>query len=128
MLSIDVYGEDFWPIMQQYLVIFRRRWSVESKNASEDHYSTLLDQAAYPTSRETLALVSSNPCSLIRLLPLLVQNQIPKEDLKDLLNQAEIDLASLALSAARYQNGPEMKFKIYPRHVNLIEELANIRK
>jgi len=47
--------------------------------------------------------------------------------LKDLANQAEIDLVSLASSAARYQSGPEMKFKIYPYHVNLIEELAKIR-
>ncbi|MHA4405400.1 hypothetical protein ACXP0O_08420 [Klebsiella pneumoniae] len=128
MLSIDFYGEDFWPIMQQYLVIFRLRWTVEAKNANEDHYSTWLDQAAYPTSLETLALVSSNPCSLIRLLPLLVQNHIPKEDLKVLLSQAGIDLASLASSAARCQNGPEKKFKIYPRHVNLIEELAKVSK
>lgn len=31
MLSIDFYGEDFWPIMQQYLVIFRLRlkWFTE---------------------------------------------------------------------------------------------------
>lgn len=128
MLSIDLYGEDFWLIMQQYLVIFRLRWTVEAKSANEDHYSTLLDQAAYPTSRETLGLVSSDPCSLIRLLPLLVQNQIPKDDLKVLLNQAEVDLDSLALSATRYQNGPEKKFKIYPRHVNLIEELAKVSK
>ncbi|MEI7234635.1 hypothetical protein ACI51Z_07600 [Pectobacterium carotovorum] len=124
MLSIDVYGEDFWPIMQQHLVILRLQWAVEAKNANEDHYITWLDQAASPTSREILALVSSNSCSLIKLLPLLVQNQIPKEDLKDLLNQAEIDLASFALSAARYQNGPEMKFKIHRYHVDLIEELA----
>ncbi|MBD9660966.1 hypothetical protein [Pantoea sp. PNT03] len=128
MLSIDAYGEDFWPIMQQYLVIFRLRWTVEAKNAIEDHYCTWLDQAAYPTSRDTLGLVSSNSCSLIKLLPVLVQNQILEEDLKDLLNQAEIDLASLAMSAARYQNGPEMKFKIYSRHVNLIEKLARMSK
>lgn len=124
MLSIDFYGDDFWPIMQQHLVIRRLRWTVEAKNANDDHYSAWLDQAAYPTSQETLALVSSNPCSFIILLPLLVQNQIPKPALKDLVNQAEIDLASLALSAARYQNGPERKFKIHPHHVNLIEELA----
>ena len=128
MLSIDFYGNDFWPIMQQHLVIRRLRWTVEANNANDDHYSTWLDKAAYPTSREILALVSSNSCSFISLLPLLVQNQIPKQALQDLLNQAEIDLASLASSAARYQSGPEMKFKIYPHHVNLIEELANIRK
>ncbi|HEM8158861.1 hypothetical protein [Enterobacter mori] len=128
MLSIDAYGEDFWPIMQQYLVILRIRWTIEAKNASEGHYCTWLDLAAYPTSREVLALVSSNSCTLIKLLPVLVQNQIPEGDLKDLLNQAEIDLASLALSAARYQNGPEMKFKIYPRHVNLIKKLAKISR
>ncbi|WP_426780417.1 hypothetical protein [Pseudomonas aeruginosa] len=124
MLSIDFYGDDFWPIMQQHLVIRRLRWTVEAKNANDDHYSAWLDQAAYPTSQETLALVSSNPCTFISLLPLLVQNQIPKQALKDLVNQAEIDLASLASSAARYQNGPERKFKIHPHHVNLIEELA----
>lgn len=128
MLSIDFYGDDFWPIMQQHLVIRRLQWTVEAKSANEDQYSTLLDRTTYPTSREILALVSSNPCSLISLLPLLVQNQIPKQDLKDLVNQAEIDLASLASSAARYQSGPERKFKIYPHHVNLIEELAKIRK
>lgn len=128
MLSIDFYGDDFWPIMQQHLVIRRLRWTVEAKSMSEDHYSTWLNQAAYPTSRETLVLVSSNPCSLISLLPLLVQNQIPKQDLKDLLNQAEIDLASLTSSAARYRSGPERKFKIHPHHVNLIEELAWVNK
>jgi hypothetical protein len=128
MLSIDFYGDDFWPIMQQHLVIRRLRWTVEAKSTNEGHYSTWLDQAAYPTSRETLVLVSSNPCSLISLLPLLVQNQIPKQDLKDLLNQAEIDLASLASSAARYLSGPERKFKIHPHHVNLIEELAWVNK
>jgi hypothetical protein len=57
-----------------------------------------------------------------------VQNQIPKQDLKDLLNQAEIDLESLASSAVRYQGGPERKFKIHPHHVNLIEELAWVNK
>ncbi|WP_312931747.1 hypothetical protein [Stutzerimonas nitrititolerans] len=124
MLSIDFYGDDFWPIMQQHLVIRRLRWTVEAENANDEHYSKWLDLAAYPTSRETLALVSSNPCSFISLLPLLVQNQIPKQALKDLVNQIEIDLASLASSAARYQSGPEKKFKIYPYHVNLIEELA----
>ncbi|MCB5323913.1 hypothetical protein LH412_18105 [Yersinia intermedia] len=128
MLSIDFYGDDFWPIMQQHLVIRRLQWTVEAKNGNEDHYSTWLDQAANPTSRETLALVSSNPCLFVKLLPLLVQNKIPKQDLKDLLNLAEIDLGSLASSAARYQSGPERKFKIYPHHVNLIEELAKIRK
>ena len=128
MLSIDFYGDDFWPIMQQHLVIRRLRWTVEAKSMNEDHYSTWLNQAAYPTSRETLVLVSSNPCSLISLLPLLVQNQIPKQDLKDLLNQAEIDLASLTSSAARYRSGPERKFKIHPHHVNLIEELAWVNK
>lgn len=128
MLSIDFYGDDFWPIMQQHLVIRRLRWTVEAKSTNEGHYSTWLDQAAYPTSRETLVLVSSNPCSLISLLPLLVQNQIPKQDLKDLLNQAEIDLASLKSSAARYRSGPERKFKIHPHHVNLIEELAWVNK
>lgn len=124
MLSIDFYGDDFWPIMQQHLVIRRLRWTVEAESANDEHYSKWLDQAAYPTSRETLALVSSNPCSFISLLPLLVQNQIPKQALKDLVNQVEIDLASLASSAARYQSGPERKFKIHPHHVNLIEELA----
>lgn len=126
MLSIDYYGNDFWPVMQQHLAIRRLRWTVEAKNANEGHYSTWLDQAAYPTSRETLTLVSSNPCSLISLLPLLVQNQIPKQDLKDLIAQADIDLASLAYSAARYQSGPEMKFKIYPYHVDFIRELAKV--
>lgn len=124
MLSIDFYGDDFWPIMQQHLVIRRLRWKVEAESANDEHYSKWLDQAAYPTSRETLALVSSNPCSFISLLPLLVQNQIPKQALKDLINQVEIDLASLASSAARYQSGPERKFKIHPHHVNLIKELA----
>lgn len=124
MLSIDIYGNDFWPIMQQHLVIRRLQWTVEAKNANDDHYSIWLDKAAYPTSREILALVASNPCSFISLLPLLVQNQIPKEYLKDLLNQAEIDLASLASSAARYESGPKMKFKIHPGYVSLIEELA----
>lgn len=124
MLSIDFYGENFWSIMQQHLVIRRLRWTVEAKSADDDHYITWLDQAAYPTSRETLALVSSNTCSFISLLPLLVQNQIPKQALKDLLNQAEIDIAALASSAARYQSGPDSKFKIHPRHVNLIEGLA----
>lgn len=127
MLSIDFYGDDFWPVMQQHLVIRRLWWTIEAKNANEDHYSICLDQSAYPTSGETLALVSSNPCSLIKLLSLLEQNNIPKQDLKDLANQAEIDLVSLASSAAEYQNGPEMKFKIYPYHVNLIKELARIR-
>ncbi|MEI7181987.1 hypothetical protein WCT96_01520 [Pectobacterium carotovorum] len=127
MLSIDFYGDDFWPIMQQNLVIRRLWWTIEAKNANKDHYSIYLNQTAYPTSRETLAHVSSNPCSLIKLLSLLEQNNIPKQDLKDLANQAEIDLVSLASSAARYQSGPEMKFKIYPYHVNLIEELARIR-
>lgn len=124
MLSIDFYGDDFWPIMQQHLVIRRLRWTVEAKSANDEHYSKWLDQTAYPTSRETLALVSSNTCSFISLLPLLVQNQIPKQALKDLVNQLEIDLASLASSAARYQSGPERKFKIHPHHVNLIEELG----
>lgn len=124
MLSIDFYGDDFWPIMQQHLVIRRLRWTAEARNANDDHYSTRLDQAAYPTSREALALVSSNPCSFITLLPLLVQNQIPKQALKELINQAEIDLTSLASSAARFQSGPERKFKIHPHHVSLIEELA----
>jgi len=124
MLSIDFYGDDFWPIMQQHLVIRRLRWTVEAESANDEHYSKWLDQAAYPTSRETLALVSSNPCSFISLLPLLVQNQVPKQALKDLINQVEIDLASLASSAARYQSGPERKFKIHPHHVTLIEELA----
>jgi hypothetical protein len=128
MLSIDFYGNDFWPIMQQRLVIRRLHWTVEAKNADNDHYSTWLDKAAHPTSREILALVSSNPCSFISLLPMLVQNKIPKQTLKDLINQAEIDLASLASSAARYQSGPEMKFKIYPYHVNLIEELTRLSK
>lgn len=124
MLSIDFYGDDFWPIMQQHLVIRRLRWTAEARNANDDHYSTRLDQAAYPTSREALALVSSNPCSFITLLPLLVQNQIPKQALKELINHAEIDLTSLASSAARFQSGPERKFKIHPHHVSLIEELA----
>jgi hypothetical protein len=53
-----------------------------------------------------------------------VQNQIPKQALKELINQAEIDLTSLASSAARFQSGPERKFKIHPHHVSLIEELA----
>ncbi|EKO3537268.1 hypothetical protein K1L80_003891 [Vibrio fluvialis] len=124
MLSIDFYGNDFWPIMQQHLVIRRLQWTVKAKNANDDQYSIWLDKATYPTSPEILALVASNPCSFISLLPLLVQNQIPKEYLKDLLNQAEIDLASLASSAARYESGPKMKFKIYPGYVSLIEELA----
>ncbi|KFF84614.1 hypothetical protein [Pseudomonas syringae] len=124
MLSIDFYGDDFWPIMQQHLVIRRLRWTFEAGNADHEHYSTWLDQAALPTSREVLALVSSNPCSFIALLPLLVQNQIPKLVLKELINQAEIDLTSLASSAARFQRGPERKFKILPYHVSLIEELA----
>lgn len=124
MLSIDFYGNDFWPIMQQHLAIRRLQWTVEAQNANDDHYSTLLDQAACPTSREILALVSSNSCSFISLLPLFVQNKIPKQALKDLIKQAEIDLVSLASSAGKYQSGPEMKFKIYPYHVNLIKELA----
>ncbi|WP_458127568.1 hypothetical protein [Pseudomonas sp. Z2-11] len=124
MLSIDPYGDDFWPTMQKNLVIRRLRWTVEAKNANDEHYSTWLDQAAYPTSPETLALVYSNPCSFISLLPLLVQNEIPQQALKELINQAEIDLTSLASSAARYRSGPERKFKIRPHHVSLIEELA----
>ncbi|MFF7109343.1 hypothetical protein [Pseudomonas sichuanensis] len=124
MLSIDFYGDDFWPTMQQHLAIRRIRWTVEAKYASGDHYSTWLDQATNPTSREILALVSSNPCSFISLLPLLEQNQIPKQDLRDLVNQAEIDLASLASSAGRYQSGPERKLKIHPHHVKFIEELV----
>lgn len=124
MLSIDFYGNDFWPIMQQHLVIRRLQWTVEAKNANDDHYSIWLDKATYPTSPEILALVASNPCSFISLLPILVQNKVPKQALKDLINQAEIDLVSLVSSADRYQSGPEMKFKIYPYHVNLIEELA----
>ncbi|HFN0053696.1 TPA: hypothetical protein ACHB42_001358 [Yersinia enterocolitica] len=127
MLSIDFYGDDFWPVMQQNLVIRRLWWTIDAKNANEAHYSTLLDQAANPTSREILALVSCNSCLFIKLLPLLVQNNIPKHDLKDLLNLAEIDLDSLASSADRYQSGPERKFNIYTHHVNLIEELAKIR-
>lgn len=128
MLSIDFYGKDFWPIMQQHLVIRRLQWTVEARNANDDHFSTYLDQTTYPTSREIMALVSSNSCSFITLLPMLVQNKVPKQVLKDLLNQAEIDLVSLASSAARYHSGPEMKFKIYPSHVNLIEELARVSK
>ena len=128
MLSIDFYGDDFWPIMQQHLVIRRLRWTVEAKNANDDHYSTWLDKAAHPTSQEALVLISSNPCLFITLLPLLVQNQIPKQALKELINQTEIDLAPLSSSAARFQSGPERKFKIHPHHVNLIEDLAQIRK
>lgn len=128
MLSIDFYGDDFWPFMQQHLVIRRLRWTVEARNANNGHYSTWLDQAAYPTSREALASISSNPCSFITLLPVLVQNQIPKQALKELINQAEINLTSLASSAARFQSGPERKFKIHPHHVNLIEELAWVSK
>lgn len=124
MLSIDFYGDDFWLIMQQNLVIRRLRWTVEAKNANDDHYCTWLDQAAYPTSKEALVLVSSNQCSFITLLPLLVQNRIPKQALKELINQAKIDLISLASSAARFQSGPERKFKIHPYHVKLIKELA----
>lgn len=124
MLSIDFYGDDFWTLMQQHLVIRRLRWTVEAKNANDGHYSTWLDQAAHPTSRDALALVSSSPSSFIILLPLLVQNQIPNQALKELINQAEIDLTSLASSAARFQSGPERKFKIHPYHVNLIEDLA----
>ncbi|HCL5922752.1 hypothetical protein KFV96_03280 [Klebsiella pneumoniae] len=126
MLNIDIYGNDFWPIMQQHLVIRRLRWTVEAKNSNDDHYSKCLDQAVYPRSREILSFVSSNYCSFISLLPLLVQNQIPKQTLKDLIAQADIDLVSLATSATRYQRGPKMKFKIYPHHVKLIEELARI--
>lgn len=124
MLSIDFYGDDFWLSMQQHLVIRRLRWAVEAMDVGDDDYSTLLDQNASPTSREALALVSSNPCLFIRLLPLLVQNQIPKQVLKELINQAEIDLASLASSAVRFLNGPARKFKIHPYHVSLIEELV----
>ncbi len=126
MLNIDIYGNDFWPIMQQHLVIRRLRWTVEAKNSNDDHYSKCLDQAVYPRSREILTFVSSNYCSFIILLPLLVQNQIPKQTLKDLIDQADIDLVSLASSATRYQRGPKMKFKINPHHVKLIEELAKI--
>lgn len=124
MLSIDIYGDEFWLIMQQHLTIRRLRWTVEAKGASDDHYATWLDKTAYPTSLETLALISSNPCAFITLLPLLVQNKIPRQALKDLISQAKIELTSLALSAARYQSGPESKFKIHSHHVNLIEELA----
>lgn len=125
MLSIDFYGDEFWPIMQQHLVIRRLRWTVEARNANDDHYSTWLNQAAYPTSPEALASISSNPCSFITLLPVLVQNKIPKQVLKELINHAEIDLKSLASSATRFQSGPEKKFKIYRHHVSLIEGLAN---
>ncbi|WP_405124400.1 hypothetical protein [Pseudomonas alloputida] len=124
MMSIDIYGQDFWPTMQQHLVIRRLQWTVEAMNANNDHYSIWLDQAAYPTSMETLASVSSNPCSFISLLPLLVQNKIPQKTLKHLIKKAGIDLRSLASSAARYQSGPERKFKIHPHHVSLIEELT----
>lgn len=124
MLSIDFYGDDFWQAMQQHLVIRRLRWTAEARKANDDHYSIWLDQAASPTSLEALALVSSNSCSFIALLPLLVQNQIPKQALKELINQAGIDLISLASSAARFQSGPERKLKIHRHHVSLIEELA----
>lgn len=128
MLSIDFYGDDFWPSMQQHLVIRRLRWTVEAMDVGDGDYSTLLDQNASPTSRETLALVSSNPCLFIHLLPLLVQNQIPKQVLKELINQAEIDLTSLASSAVRFLSGPEKKFRIHPHHVDLINELASVSK
>lgn len=127
MLSIDFYGDDFWPVMQQNLVIRRLWWTIEAKNASEAHCSILLDRNSNPTSQEILAQVSCNSCLFIKLLDLLVRNKISKHDLKDLLNLTEIDLDSLVLSAGRYQSGPERKFKIYPHHVNLIEELARIR-
>jgi len=124
MLSIDLYGDDFWPFMQQHLIIRRLRWTVEASDANDDHYSTWLDQAAHPTSREALASISSDPCSFITLLPMLVQNQIPKQSLKELISQAEIDLTTLAKSAAKFHSGPERKFKIHRHHVSLIEELA----
>lgn len=124
MLSIDVYGDDFWPIMQQHLAIRRLRWTVEAMNADDNLYDTKLNKDALPTSQEVLALVSSTPRSLIELLPILVQNKIPKQALKELINQTEIDLISLASNAVRLQNGPARKFKIGSHHVKLIKELT----
>jgi len=123
MLSIDIYGEDFWPIMQQHLVIRRIKWAAEAKNKNNENYSTLLDRLAFPTSLETLVSVSSNSCSLIRMLPLLMQNSVSKQVLCELINQAQIDLKFLALDAAKYQSAPERRFKIQAHHVKLINEL-----
>lgn len=124
MLSIDIYGDDFWTLMQQHLAIRRIRWAAEAMDSIQVKYSDHLDNAASPSAHATLKLMSSDTRSIVSVLPLLLQNGIVRERLKHLVNKAEIDMPALAISAAKYQQAPERKFKIHPHHVSLIEELT----
>ncbi|MGX5794863.1 hypothetical protein ACWHY4_13915 [Pseudomonas sp. E2-15] len=124
MLNIDIYGDDFWALMQQHLAIRRVQWTVGALKSPENEYLKLLDQTATPSSITALKLMRSNTSTFISLLPMLLQNNVTKEGLRHLLNDADVNLTELALSAAKYQDAPERKFKILPHHVNLIEELA----
>ena len=124
MLNIDIYGDDFWALMQQHLAIRRVQWTVGAVKSPENEYLRLLDQTATPSSITALKLMRSNTSTFISLLPMLLQNNVTKEGLRHLLNEADVNLTELALSAAKYQDAPERKFKILPHHVNLIEELS----
>lgn len=124
MMSIDFYGEEFWQVMQQHLVIRRLQWAVEAENANGEDYAKWLNETAYPTAQEALALLSTNSSSFISVLPLLLQNNISKQDLKQLIRKAGVDLNAIADSAAKFRDGPERKLKINSKHVRLINDLA----
>jgi len=124
MMSIDFYGEEFWQVMQQHLVIRRLQWALEAESENGEDYAKWLNDTAYPTAHGALALLSTNSSSFISVLPLLLQNNIPKKDLKELIRKAGIDLNPIADSAARFRDGPERKLKINSGHVRLINDLA----
>lgn len=128
MLSIDIYGNDFWILMQQYLATHRTRWTLQAKTTTQADYSDYLDQAASPSTLTVLTMMSSNPCAFFSFLPMLVAaSDVPLEAISKLINQADIDVSALEQSAAKYERGPERKFKIHPGAFSLIERLAKIK-
>ncbi|WP_095129139.1 hypothetical protein [Pseudomonas sp. Irchel s3h14] len=123
MLSIDLYGDEFWARIQQHLAIRRIRWTIEPGQPAEAGYRAYLDEATHPKAANLLKLVSTNTGAILKLLPLLVQNTT-KGNLRHLLAKAQIDMTALASSARKYQQAPERKFNIHLHHVDLIEELG----
>jgi hypothetical protein len=121
MLSIDLYGDEFWSQMQQHLAIRRIRWAVAPGQPAEA-YCAYLNEATMPKAAELLKEVSANTSSILKLLPLLLQNTT-KQNLRYLLTIAQIDMSALAASAHKYEQAPKKKFNIDPHHVDLIEGL-----
>lgn len=123
MLSIDLYGDEFWTQMQRHLAIRRIRWSIALDQPSEAERGALLDDATVPKAAELLKEVSANTSSILGLLPMLVQNT-SIESVRLLLSNAQIDMSALTASARKYEQAPTRKFNIPPHIFDLIKDLG----